>query len=140
MPRVHSKHAAMLAAYVSYHRKQLFPLGIGSSKLSPGSFLQGLVPRERKGDVCSMRPLPLGSHSPSGDHAEWKPVERCAGEGGQLLEAAWGCDCGALRQSFPTGEPSYDPPPPEGRSCNVRGYRSPCLLSQCSLPMLSFSM
>lgn len=80
----------MLAASVAYHRKQLFPPGIGSSKLSPEGFLQGLVPRERKGDVCSMRPLPLGSHSPSGDQAEWKQVERCAEEGGQLLEAAWG--------------------------------------------------
>lgn len=73
-------------------------------KLSAGAGAEG------EGDVYSMRPLPLGSHSPSGDQAEWKQVERCAGEGGQPLEAAWGCECGALRQSFPTDEPNYDPP------------------------------
>lgn len=67
-------------------------------------------------------------------------VARSPAEGGQLLEAAWGCELGALRQSFPTGEPNYDPLNPKGHRARSGETVAPGFLSQCALPILSFSM
>lgn len=93
---------------MSCHRKHLSFLEFGLL-----NYVTWLVLREKKRRCLWDQAPPSGSHRTSGESGRRgkarREVERSPGEGGQLLGAAWGCECGALRQSFPIGEPNYDP-------------------------------